>query len=192
MKLPFLYMYFVYFCISYVYILYFVGSKFHWNMGQKKSGILNSDSSKTSHLCLIHRVQHPARRAASDPCQHPTPHCSSLTPPPPRHGTSSHLESTYGPSQGSSAPCDSGNIKVHLQWFISLTLISCPSKGRGLAVSCLFARQFYLSITKPSAVLQRPQHCINPLSASQPSITPLSITSDPSSAHLSHTARARR
>lgn len=77
-------------------------------------------------------------------------------------------------------------------WFLSLTLIFCPSRGRGLTVSCLSARQFYLSITKPSAVLQWPQPCINPLSASQPSITLLSITSDPSSAHLSHTAHARR
>lgn len=78
------------------------------------------------------------------------------------------------------------------RWFFYLALIFCPSRGRGLAVSCLSARQFYLSITKPSAVLQWPQHCINPLSAGQPSITPLSITSDPSSAHLSRIARARR
>lgn len=107
--------------------------------------------------------------------------------------TSSHLASTYIPSHESTTPCD-GNIKGPPLpwWFFSLTLIFCPSRGRGLAVSCLSARQFYLSITKPSAVLQRPQHCINPLSASQPSITPLSITSDPSSTHLSHTAHAHR
>lgn len=72
-------------------------------------------------------------------------------------------------------------------WLFSLTLIFCPSRGRGLVLSCLSARQFYLSIAKPSTT-QRPQHCINPLSASQPSITLLSIMSDPSSAHLSHTA----
>lgn len=105
--------------------------------------------------------------------------------------TSSHLASTYIRS----TPCD-GNIKKKgpplPRWLFSLTLIFCPSRGRGLAVSCLSARQFYLSITKPSAVLQRPQHCINPLSAGQPSITPLSITSDPSSAHLSRTAHAWR
>lgn len=77
-------------------------------------------------------------------------------------------------------------------WLFSFTLIFCPSRGRGLVLSCLSPRQFYLSITKPSTVWQRPQHCINPLSASQPSITLLSITSDPSSAHLSHTAHARR
>lgn len=76
-------------------------------------------------------------------------------------------------------------------WLFSFTLIFCPSRGRGLVLSCLSPRQFYLSITKPSTVWQRPQHCINPLSASQPSITLLSITSDPSSAHLSHTAHAR-
>lgn len=73
-------------------------------------------------------------------------------------------------------------------WLFSLTLIFCPSRGRGLVLSCLSARQFYLSIAKPSTVWQRPQHCINPLSAIQPSITLLSIMSDPSSAHLSHTA----
>lgn len=107
--------------------------------------------------------------------------------------TRSHLQSTYIPlpwnhcsqqwqHQGPSLPLR----------FSPLTLIFCPSRGRGLAVSCLSARQFYLSITKPSAVLQWPRPCINPLSASQPSITPLSITSDPSSAHLSLTAHARR
>lgn len=87
-----------------------------------------------------------------------------------------------------------GNTEVYLSLGGSFphALIFCPSRGRGLALSCLSARQFYLSITKPSARLQRPQHCINPLSASQPSITLLSITSDPSSAHLSHNARARR
>lgn len=86
-----------------------------------------------------------------------------------------------------------GNIKVHIQLgLFYIALIFCPLRGRGLVLSCLSARQCYLSITKPSAVQQRPQHCINPLSARQPSITLLSITSDPSSAHLSHTAHAQK
>ncbi len=138
------------------------------------------------------------KSGSTDMCYHwpvPTQYYNTLlllnSPQPP---TSSHLESTYIPFHESAQPA----MAISVQrpplpwWFFSLALIFCPSRGRGLAVSCLSARQFYLSITKPSAVLQRPQHCINPLSASQPSITPLSITSDPSSAHLSHTAHARR
>ncbi len=71
---------------------------------------------------------------------------------------------------------------------IPMPLIFCPSRGRGLVLSCLSARLFYLSISKASAGRPRPPLRINPVSARRPSISLLSITSDPSSAHLSPTA----
>lgn len=147
-------------------------------ISRKLLPLSNTSSTKPSSTCAI-----------ADPCLHSTTtRCSSSTLSPLPHLTLRpltfpHVDYTLRwQYQGPPLP----------RWFISLALIFCPSRGRGLAVSCLSARQFYLSITKPSAVLQWPQHCINPLSASQPSIIPLSITSDPSSAHLSHTAHARR
>lgn len=75
---------------------------------------------------------------------------------------------------------------------LPLPLIFCPSRGRGLVLSCLSARLFYLSISKPSAGRPRPPLRINPVSARRPSISLLSITSDPSSAHLSPAAHVNR
>lgn len=74
---------------------------------------------------------------------------------------------------------------------LPLPLIFCPSRGRGLVLSCLSARQFYLSISEPSAGRPWPRIPINPVSAQSPSIRPLSITSDPSSTHLSTAAHVK-
>lgn len=74
---------------------------------------------------------------------------------------------------------------------LPLPLIFCPSRGRGLVLSCLSARLFYLSISKASVGRWWPPLRINPVSARRPSISLLSITSDPSSAHLSPTAHVK-
>lgn len=47
---------------------------------------------------------------------------------------------------------------------ITLRLIFCLSEGRGLAVSCLSARSFYLSVNKTR---HRARPCFNPLSVSR-------------------------
>lgn len=142
---------------------------------------------QNSRLCLIYPAPSLAQKSCviADPWQHTLLQHNA---PPWLSSASSHLHPRIH-LRVSCIPCN-GNIMVHLSLcsFFPSFWFSVHQGG----MDFLFICSSVLSITKPSTVLQWPQHWINPLSASQSSITPLSITSDPSSAHLSHTAHAQR